>query len=187
MHLKRKFTVLATVAATAALAGCGGSSSSSGVSAASYVKSVCGAVIPFEQDVLSRSTQINPSTIKSAPQGKKVLHDFLSAISNDTSSAVTKLQSAGTPGVSNGKQISSAILVAFQRLKTTMVQATSQSSSLPTNSLQAFETGTQSIIGSVRNSMNSIGTSLQSSTLKSSDLQKAAAKEPSCKGLGSSA
>lgn len=186
MHLTRKFSVLSTVAVTAALAGCGGSSSSSsGVSAASYVKSVCGAVIPFEQDVLTRSSQINPTSVKSAGQGKQVLHDFLSAISNDTSSAVSKLQSAGTPSVSNGKQISTAILAAFQRLKTTMVQATTQSSSLPTNSLKAFESGTQTIIGNVRTSMNSIGTSLQSSTLKSSDLQKAAAKEPSCKGLGS--
>ncbi len=186
MHLTRKFSVLSTVAVTAALAGCGGSSSSSsGVSPASYVKSVCGAVIPFEQDVLTRSSQINPTSVKSAAQGKQVLHDFLSAISNDTSSAVSKLQSAGTPSVSNGKQISTAILAAFQRLKTTMVQATTQSSSLPTNSLKAFESGTQTIIGNVRTSMNSIGTSLQSSTLKSSDLQKAAAKEPSCKGLGS--
>lgn len=185
MHLKRNSTVLATLAATAALAGCGGSSSSSGVSAASYVKSVCGAVIPFEQDVLTRSSQINPSAIKSASQGKQVLHDFLSAISNDTSSALSKLQSAGTPSVNNGKQISNAIIVAFQRLKSTMTKATSDSSSLPTSSLQAFETGTQTIIGNVRNSMTAIGTSLQSSTLKSSDLQKAASKEASCKGLGS--
>lgn len=177
--------MLATVAATAVLAGCGGSSSSSGVSASAYVKSVCGAVIPFEQDVVTRSAKINPSSIKSATQGKQVLHDFLSAISTDTSSAVSKLQSAGTPSVNNGKQISGAILSAFQRLKTTMVKATSQSSSLPTNSLQAFETGTQTIIGNVRTSMTAIGQSLQSSTLKSSELQKAAAKEPSCKGLGS--
>jgi hypothetical protein len=186
MYLKRKSTALAALTAAAALAGCG-SSSSSGVSASSYVKSVCGAVIPFEQDVLTRSASINPTSIKSAAQGKQVLHQFLSAISDDTSSAVSKLQSAGSPSVTNGTQISSAILDAFKRLKTTMVAATSQSSSLPTTTLQAFESGTQTIIGSVRTSMSAIGTDLQSSTLKSADLQKAAAKEPSCKGLTGSA
>ena len=107
--------------------------SSSGVSASAYVKSVCGAVIPFEQDVLTRSAAINPTSIKSAAQGKQVLHQFLSAISDDTSTAVSKLQSAGSPSVSNGKQIASAILGAFKRLKTTMVSATSQSSSLSTS------------------------------------------------------
>jgi hypothetical protein len=183
MHLKRKSTWLAMLVAAAALTGCGSSSGSSGVSASSYVKSVCGAVIPFEQDVLNKSGSINPTSVKNAAQGKQVLHQFLSAISNDTSSAVSKLQSAGTPSVKNGKQISSAILTAFQHLKTTMVQATNQSASLPTGSLTAFESGTQTIIGNVRTSMNAIGKNLQSSTLNSSDLKKAAAKEPSCKGL----
>ena len=187
MHLKRKSTALATLTAAAALAGCGSSSSSSGVSASAYVKSVCGAVVPFEQDVLTRSASINPASIKSAAAGKQVLHQFLSAISDDTSSAVSKLQSAGSPSVTNGKQISGAILDAFKRLKTTMVSATSQSSALPTSSLQAFESGTQTIIGSVRTSMSAIGTDLQSNTLKSPDLQKAAAKESTCKGLGGSA
>jgi len=186
MHLLRKSSSIAAVAVTVVLAGCGSSSSSSGVSAGTYVKSVCGAVIPFEQDVLTRSAAINPTSIRSAPQGKQVLHDFLAAISNDTRSAVSKLQSAGSPSVTNGKQISSAILAAFQRLQTTMDKATSQSTSLPTNTLPAFEAGTQSIIGNVRTSMNNIGQSLQSSTLKSSQLQKAAANEPSCKGLSSS-
>ena len=186
MHLKRKSTALATLAAAATLAGCGSSGNSSGVSAAAYVKSVCGAVIPFEQDVLTRSASINPTSIKSAQQGKQVLHTFLSAISTDTSTALSKLQSGGTPSVTNGKQISTAIVAAFSRLKTTMTQATSQSSSLPTTSLQAFESGTQTIIGSVRTSMNAIGQDLQASTLKSTDLQKAAQKEPSCKGLSSS-
>ncbi len=186
MHLKRKSTALATLAAAATLAGCGGSSSSSGVSASAYVKSVCGAVIPFEQDVLTRSSAISPTSIKSAAQGKQVLHEFLSAISNDTSTALSKLQAAGTPGVTNGKQISAAIVDAFQRLKTTMTKATADSSSLPTNSLKAFESGTQTIIGNVRTSMNAIGQELQSSTLKSTELQKAAAKEPACKGLSSS-
>jgi hypothetical protein len=185
MHLKRKSTALAILTAAAALAGCGSSSSSSGVSASAYVKTVCGAVIPFEQDVLTRSASINPTSIKSAAQGKQVLHQFLSAISDDTSTAVSKLQAGGSPSVTNGKQISTAILGAFQRLKTTMVTATSQSGSLPTSSLQAFESGTQTIIGNVRTSMSAIGTDLQSSTLKSTDLQKAAAKEASCKGLGS--
>lgn len=187
MFLNRKTTAVAAVAAAATLAGCGGSSSSSsGASAASYVKSVCGAVIPFEQDVLTRSSAINPTSIKSAEQGKQVLHTFLSAISTDTSSALSRLQSAGTPSVKNGKQISTAIVAAFQRLKTTMTTATTQSSSLPTSSLKAFEAGTQTIIGNVRTSMNAIGQDLQSSTLKSTELQAAAAKEPSCKGLSAS-
>jgi hypothetical protein len=184
MHLKTS-SGLAVLASAAVLAGCGssGSSSSSGVSAATYVKSVCSAVAPFERDVVARSGALNPATIKNPTQGKQALQSFLSAVATDAGQALSQLKNAGEPNVKNGKQIAGTIVTAFSKLKTAMSQAASQAGSLPTNDVQAFKSATQGLGTTLQSSMTSIGTSLQSSTLKSPELKSAAAKEPTCKSL----
>jgi hypothetical protein len=184
MRFLRISIPVTAILAALVLAGCG-SSGSSDVTAAAYVKSICSAVAPFEKDVLTRSSALNLTAVKSPAQGKQALSSFLSAIATDTDGAVSKLQSAGTPKVSNGKQISSAILSAFSQLKTAMHKAASQSKALPTSTTKAFQTGATTLGNNVRTAMTSIGQNLQSSTLKSSELQKAAQKEPACKSIGS--
>lgn len=149
------------------------------------MKSICTAVAPFEKDVLTRSNALNLTAVKSPTQGKQALQTFLTAIASDTDGAVTKLQGAGNPNVKNGKTISTAILGAFTQLKTAMHKAAGQAGSLPTNSTTAFQSGATTLGNSVKTSMTQIGQSLQSSTLKSTALQQAAAKEPACKSIGS--
>lgn len=183
MHLNKISPLLATIALAAALAGCG-SSGSSGVSAKAYVKSICGAVAPFEKDVLTRSSALNLTQVKSPTQGKQALQSFLRAISGDTDTAVSKLQSAGSPNVKNGKQISSAIVSAFTQLKSAMHQAVTQADQLPTGSATAFKNGAVALGTNVRNSMTGIGQHLQASTIKSPELQTAAKNEPSCQQIG---
>jgi hypothetical protein len=185
MLSKKICTSLAVVCASALLTGCfGGSSSSSGVSAASYVKSICNAVGPFERDVITRSSALNLAGVKDANQGKAALQSFLNSVAGDTDSAVAKLQAAGTPNVSNGKAISSSILNAFAQLKGAMHTAAAHANSLPTNSPQAFQSAATGLGTTVRSSMQTIGASLSASNLKSSVLQKAAASEPACKSMG---
>ena len=171
-------------ALTLMVAACGSSGSSS-VTPSAYVKSVCTAVGPFEKDVVTRSSALDLTTISNATQGKAALQGFLTAVAADTNKALTQLRAAGSPDVKNGKQISDAIVGAFAQLEGTMSKAVKQAGSLPTNSPQAFKGAAQSLGNTVRTSMTNIGTNLQSSTLKSSELEQAAAKERACQTLGS--
>jgi hypothetical protein len=189
MLLQKRFPLLAALALTAVMAGCGGSSgssasSSSGVSPTAYVKAVCTSVGPFEKDVVTRSSALNVTSINNAAQGKTALQGFLNAVATDTKKALAQLKAGGTPDVKNGKAIAGAIVGAFSQLDSTMTQAVKQADALPTNSPQAFKASAQKLGNTVRSSMTNIGTNLQSSTLKSPDLEQAAAKEPACKSLG---
>jgi hypothetical protein len=175
--------LLTATMASAVLAGCGSSSSSSSVSPATYVKAICNAVGPFERDVQKRSSALNLASISSPAQGKTALQGFLNAVVSDTDAAIAKLKAAGTPDVNNGQKISAALVGAFTRLRVALHSAASKAGSLPTDSPTAFKTAAQGLGTSVQSSMTTIGSSLQG--LSSSDLEKAAAKEPACKALAS--
>ncbi len=174
--------VFSVLAASAAFVGCGGSSSS-GKSPEAYVKAVCQAIGPFQKDVQAKSSALDVSNLTSPAAGKTALEGFMSAVVADTEQAVNKLKAAGTPNISNGKTISTAIVSAFNQLKTALQQAQSQTSSLPTNSAAAFKAAAQTLGASIRTSVGAIGASL--SGLKSPALEKAAKSVPECQSLGS--
>ena len=178
---KKASATISLLAVSATLTACGGSSSS-GTSPQAYVKAICNAVGPFERDVQARSAALNLSSIKSAEQGKTALQGFLTAVASDTDQAVTKLKSAGTPTVTNGKQIQTAIVSAFSQLRSTLEQAASSAGGLPTSSPAAFKLAAQALGKSVQTSMSSIGGSLGG--LKNAELENAAKKEPACQSLG---
>ncbi len=176
---RRTSTIVGVLAISVALGACGGSST---VSPAAYSKSICQSVGPFERSVQSRSSALNLSSIKGPAEGKQALQAFLNGVVADTEQAITKLKRAGTPSVSNGKKISTAIVGAFTQLRGALGQAVSSANALPTGSAQAFKTAAVSLGSNVRNSMSSIGSSL--SGLKSPALESAAKKEPACQNLG---
>jgi hypothetical protein len=168
---------------TLAVSACGSSSSSSsGVSAASYVKSVCTAVRSWATDIAARSNALNVATIKNAPQGKTAIEGFFDAAVTDTTTVVTQLKSAGTPNVTNGKQISAALVSSFGQIESALTTGRSKAAALPTSSPTAFKSAGQSLASSVRSSLSNIGSSLNG--LKSADLQAAAKKEPACSSVG---
>jgi hypothetical protein len=178
----RKLAGAAAAMAIAVLTGCGSSgSSSSGVTPAVYVKSICTAVAPFEADVVKRSEELNVATLANAAQGKKAIQGFLSAVSNDTDQALSKLKAAGTPKISNGKQLADTVVSAFTQLKGAVAHALDQADALPTSSPDAFKKAATDLGSTVRTSMSGIGASL--GRLKSPELEKAAAKEPACTSL----
>lgn len=181
MHFVSLPSALAVLATVLAVAGCG-SSSSSKVDAGTYVGAVCSAITPLEKDVVSRSSALNNTTAANATQAKKTLQGFLQAVAADSDHALGKIKSAGTPDIKNGKTVASTVVKAFTQLRDAMRAAVTKANALPTGSATAFKTGAQSLGAGVRSSLNGI----DSSGLSNPDLEKAAAKQASCKALNSS-
>jgi basic membrane lipoprotein Med (substrate-binding protein (PBP1-ABC) superfamily) len=166
--------------AAAALAGCGGGGSSS-VSPATYVKSVCLALGPFEKDVQTRSAALQHLPAGAA-QRKTALQGFFTAVVGDSDKAVSQLKAAGSPNVKNGSKIESAIVLVFTRFGTAAKQAAGKADALPTNSPTAFQTAATALNNSFSTSMSGIGAGV--SGLKSPELDAAEKKEPACKSIG---
>jgi hypothetical protein len=183
MRARQAGAILSALAIAAGAAGCGGSSSSGKVSPSAYVSSVCRAVGPLESDIRSREGQLAATlgSIKSASRGKAVLQGFLQAFASDTDGVLSKLRSAGTPNVPNGRKISEAMVSVFQRLDTAVKSASRQAGSLPTSSSSAFRAAAARLGTSVQTSVSGIGSSL--ADLKSPQLEKAAANSPACKSI----
>ncbi len=161
-------------------AGCG-SSGSSKVSARTYVRSVCSAISPLVTDVATRSSALNNSSASNATEAKKTLQGFLTAIAQDSDHAVSRIRSAGTPDISDGKSVANAIVKTFIELRDAMQAAVTKSKSLPTDSASSFNSAAQALTTKVRGSLNSI----DASGLSNPDLEKAASTEPACKSLNS--
>ncbi len=169
------------LAVSLALSACGGSSST--VSAQAYVKSLCQAIGPFEKSFQATNAALNQNltTIKSLTGAKAALQAFLDSTVSETNKVVSQLKAAGTPDVSNGKQISNGINGVFTQLQTALSQAQNSAKSVPTNSPQAFKASADNIEGQIRTSMSGVGSGL--SGLNSPQLDAAAKKEPACTSL----
>ena len=93
---------VALAAAALALAGCG-SSQSSGVSAASYVKSVCVAASNWRTSIETAGTKLaSVANNKSLSETKSAYASFVNALAGATGTANSQLDAAGTPAVSQG-------------------------------------------------------------------------------------
>ena len=149
------------------------------MSATHYVSAVCSAISPLEKDVVSRSSALNNTTAANATEAKKTLQGFLNAVEQDSAHALSKIQSAGTPDISGGKEVAATVVKAFTELRDAMRAAVTKSKSLPTDSPASFKTAAQALGASVRGSLNDI----DSSGLTNRDLEKAAAGQAACKSL----
>jgi hypothetical protein len=166
-----------------ALAGCGGSSHS-GVSPASYVKTVCSAATNWRNAIQSAGTKLSSGVnTKSLTKAKAEYVAFVNSLVAATGQASSQLRSAGSPAVSNGKQISGSLVHIFDQAKSTLAQAASQASTLPTSSPRAFETAASKVVTSIRSSLAGMS---QVTPEKNSELHAAAAKDPTCQKLAAS-
>jgi hypothetical protein len=176
-------TAAALAAAALALAGCG--SSSSGVSAGSYVKSVCGATQGFKQGGQSAVSQYTAavSKAKTVADVKQQLQTYLGSMVAAADRFDTQLKAAGVPNVKNGQQFASTLRTAFGQVRTAFAQAQTQVSQLATNSVPAFRTAA----ANVRATLNQADTKLRSLDLtKNAELHDAALKDSTCKALKTS-
>ncbi len=145
------------------------------------MKSVCTAVRGWAQDIQTKSGALDLATISNTKQGKTAIEGFFDSAVTDTGTVVSKLQAAGTPDVTNGKKISTALVSSFSRIQTALSQGKTAATSLPTNSPTEFRNAGQKLANNVRQSLSGIGAGL--SGLTSSQLESAAKSEPACKPL----
>ena len=179
MHLARLRAGLA-LAVVVFCAGCG-SSDSSKVSTAKYVKAVCSAISPLETDVVAR-TQALSAPAANPVAAKQTLQGFLTAVEQDASRAVERIQAAGTPDIDKGQSVANEIVRTFSQLRDAMRAAGAKAKTLPTDSVTAYKAAAQALNASVRQSL----TNIDASGLSNPDIEKAAAKEPACKSLSAS-
>ena len=170
----RKRILIATATAVA-LSACGGSkgttsgaSSGNGtsggtVTATAFAHSVCAAILSWQTDIQSRSTDVTTQlgTNPDAAKGKQVLADFIDGIIADTDSMITKLKGAGTPDVDGGSTASTALVTAFEQVKTSLSTVRSDIDSLPTDDPVAFQQAAGTLSTSISTSFNAVATSLQ--------------------------
>ncbi len=183
MRPRNRSSLALAVLGAAVLAACG-SNAPTGVSPAAYVKAVCGAVTPFERDVVSRSSALDLATFKDPVQSKHALQAFLEAVAADAGNALSRLARAGSPNVANGKAVSAAIVNAFNRLHRTMRTAVARAQALPTGSAEALRRAARELSASVRSSLSRFP-NLSSSELRSPAIDLAASKEPACRSISS--
>ena len=163
----------------AALAGCGSSSSSASAtrSPGQYVSSVCGAFGPM-YDQLKALEAIHLSTVAAR---KDAAIRMLSILQTGVESGLPKLRAAGEPDIANGRQIASATVTTFSRLQSSLATGVKQAQSLPTTSLSAFQTASETLFLRVFGSAQTAGVNL--TAMRNPTLIKAAAGQPACRGL----
>lgn len=176
---KAAAAALSALAVGAGAGGCG-SSSSSRVTPAAYMHSVCSSFGPFAKDIATRSSALNLNAPKTAPLAKAALENLLQSVSADTEKVVTQLKAAGTPDVPNGAKVSNEVLMGFEKLDTMIKSTAAQASSLPTSSPAALKASASSLYTAVVNSFQGLASLSQ---LNTPALNKAAAKDPSCKSI----
>jgi hypothetical protein len=158
--------LIAIVACAVTCASCG--SGSSGLGPVAYMRSVCGAILPFKSDLVNRESALAQTQTGSSPAARKTtLVGFFDAAVADSGRTLSKLKTIGTPAVGNGDQVQAAVVKVFTRLDTAMATAASQAQQLPTTSSAVF--------------LYRLGTGI--GNLKSQELEKAALKIPACSGL----
>jgi hypothetical protein len=174
--VRRHIAVIGMVAGLL-VSGCGGGSSS-GVSADSYVKAVCTAMRNWAQEIEAGSGTLNLATITNAKQGKTAIQRFFAGAVADTRTATSKLKSAGTPAVTGGFEISSALASSFAQIEAALTRGQRQANALPADDPAAFPTAGRALGGEVQRALTNIGSGL--SGLRSPELEKAAQNEPAC-------
>jgi hypothetical protein len=171
------------VAAAIAVAGCGGSSSNS-VSAATYVKSVCGAASTWFHSIEGVGTTLKAATQSqgSLDKTKTAYTAFVVGVLHATQRAESQLKAAGTPSVKNGTQISNTLVKAFSTAARGLSSAAAQAKQIPTTSKTAFNSAGSRVQAQVQQAIASMNAATPE---KNPQLHAAALKDPTCQQLKS--
>jgi hypothetical protein len=181
----RRLAAAAVVIAALAAAGCGSSSKSSGVSAASYVNSVCTAATTWRNAIQTAGARLQAqASAKSLPKTKAAYVTFVSALVDATGTAQSQLTGAGSPSVANGNKISSTLVGIFSTAKGSLTHADSDAQAIPTTDAKSFQAAAAKVQSDVRSSLAAMSNVTPE---KNPALHAAAAKDPACKSLASGA
>jgi hypothetical protein len=169
------------------LAACGGGSSGGGgggdaksqqTSAASYVHQICLSISGFETNVTAGETKLNNLSSGGSPNLTKLkttVTAFFSSAAKASATAKVQIDKAGTPAVTNGPKIRTALLTAFQKFSDSFNSAAKQSKSLNAKNPTQFETETKKLqqqltttSQGVSTTLNGLGTSLDAAAKEDS-------------------
>lgn len=172
--------MIATALVAVAIAGCGGGSS--GVSAASYVKSLCTALGTWKNEIQSAGLALQSSGAGTASPAvaKRDYQRFVSALLSATQHATNTLRSAGTPAVTRGTQIAGGLTRAFDRAGTELSRANTQAAAIPTRNTSVFQIGAATVTAQIKAALQGIATVTPG---QSAQLRTAATKSPACQAL----
>lgn len=170
----------ALAAAALAVAGCG-SSKSSGVSAATYVNSICTSASHWQAAVETAGNKLQSiANTKSLTAAKTGYVQFVDTLASATSSTTNDLASAGTPAVSNGKSIAQTLVQVFTKAKASLNQAAADATHISTKSKSAFTASAGKVNTDVRNALSGMA---KLAPEKNPQLHAAATKDPTCRSL----
>ena len=148
------------------------------------MKSVCTAATNWRNSIQSAGTKLSSGVnTKSLTKAKAEYVSFVNSLVTATGQASSQLKSAGSPAVSNGKQISDSLVRIFDQAKGALAKAASQASALPTSSPHAFASSASKVVTSIRSSLAGMSNVTPE---KNSELHAAAAKDKSCQSLAAS-
>jgi hypothetical protein len=168
---------VALAAVLVAFAGCSG-----GVSAAAYFKAACPAVTSYEDTVQQQTRSLSASlgAGTTPAQGKSALVTYLDRVTTATDDLIAKLKKAGVPGMSGGDG-ATKLIDALTALRDAFAKGKSDAEQVSTTSATAF----QQDVTNIQSEINSAASGLQAATrnLRSGEMDKAEAAEPSCSGL----
>jgi hypothetical protein len=188
MSGKRPSRTLAVTAVCVLLvipAGCGGSSSPPKVSASAYVGSVCTALSGLVSSLKGRVAQIKQTAslgaTRTPAQAKAQIVSLFALAIADSLRAIDQIKAAGVPNVSNGQQISSGLVAAFNAVKSALAKTQAQANQLPTSDPTTFQAAVSLLGPSLQASLAAGQAGFQG--LNSPALSSAANSSPACQRL----
>lgn len=169
------------------LAACGGASSGSGgggdskpqqTSASSYVHQICLSISGFEKNVTDGENKLNTLSSSASPNLAKLkttVTSFFSSSAKASDTARAQIDKAGTPAVTNGPKIRTALLSAFQKFSDSFNSAAKQSKALDASNPTQFQAEAvklqqqlQTTSQGVSSTLNGLGTSLDAAAKEDS-------------------
>jgi hypothetical protein len=189
MRMDRFASVMIAAAVAMPLAACGGGSSggsgggggggtSQQTSAASYVHQICLSISGFETNVTAGESKLNNLSSGGSPdlgKLKTTVTGFFSSAAKASSTAKTQIDKAGTPAVTNGAKIRTALLTAFQKFSDSFNSAAKQSKTLNPKNPTQFQAETVKLqqqltktSQGVSSTLNGLGTSLDAAAKEDS-------------------
>lgn len=159
----------------------GGGGSSETVSAETYAADVCGAMQDWVTGIQERTQSLTESFTSGDPQeGKDLLSDLLTQMSEQTGDLISAVEDAGIPDVDGGEEAADSLVTAFEEVQGILDDAEEDIADLPTDP-QAFQQGAAELGPTLQQALSGVGESLEEPD--SEDLKSAFEKEEACSSI----
>jgi predicted lipid-binding transport protein (Tim44 family) len=167
--------VLVTLVLLASLAGC-----AKGPPPRAWAASVCSALTPWRAEIATLTTRAQQVTPQSATpeQARENLVQMLEGARDATEKARSEVQAAGVPEVKDGSTIAAKMTESLTKVRDAYGKARDTVEALSTSDPDRFYTGVQ--IAMVTLQQEYAASALDTTNLRSTELQAAFAEAPEC-------